>query len=97
MPVPPIFVIEVKDGVYELIDGLQRVSSYLHFRGEVLGDDTVEPLILSGCDIVKEINTLSFDNLPKALQVKIKRSFVRMEVIKKENQGFPRNRKAFFN
>ena len=62
-----------------------------------MGDDTVEPLILSGCDIVKEINTLSFDNLPKALQIKIKRSFVRMEVIKKENQGFPRNRKAFFN
>lgn len=86
MPVPPIFVIEVKDGVYELIDGLQRVSSYLHFRGEVLGDDTVEPLILSGCDIVKELNTLSFDNLPKALQIKIKRSFVRMEVIKKESE-----------
>lgn len=33
MPVPPIFVIETDDGVYELIDGLQRISSYLHFRG----------------------------------------------------------------
>ena len=32
MPVPPIFVIETEDGVYELIDGLQRISSYLHFR-----------------------------------------------------------------
>ena len=31
---PPIFVIEKEDGVYELIDGLQRISSYLHFRGE---------------------------------------------------------------
>ena len=28
------FVIETEDGVYELIDGLQRISSYLHFRGE---------------------------------------------------------------
>lgn len=30
MPVPPIFVIETGDGIYELIDGLQRISSYLH-------------------------------------------------------------------
>lgn len=86
MPVPPIFVIEIKDGVYELIDGLQRVSSYLHFRGEVLGEATTESLILCGCDIVPALNGLSFDMLPKPLQIKIKRSFVRMEVIKKESE-----------
>ena len=86
MPVPPIFVIEVNDGIYELIDGLQRVSSYLHFRGEVLGESEAEPLILSGCDIIPELNGLSFDGLPKPLQIKIKRSFVRMEVIKKESE-----------
>ena len=33
MPIPPIFVVEKEEGVYELIDGLQRISSYLHFRG----------------------------------------------------------------
>lgn len=27
MPVPPIFVIEREGGAYELIDGLQRISS----------------------------------------------------------------------
>lgn len=86
MPVPPIFVIEIKDGVYELIDGLQRISSYLHFRGEKLGNENREPLILKGCDIVKDLNNLSYDNLPKSLQIKIKRSFVRMEVIKKESE-----------
>lgn len=32
MPVPPIFVIEEEEGRYLLIDGLQRISSYLHFR-----------------------------------------------------------------
>ncbi len=35
MPVPPIFFIEREEGVYELIDGLQRISSYLHFRGKM--------------------------------------------------------------
>lgn len=86
MPVPPIFVIETDDGVYELIDGLQRISSYLHFRGERLGETEDDFLELHGCDIVKDLNGLTFENLPKALQIKIKRSFVRMEVIKKESE-----------
>ena len=48
MPVPPIFVIEIKDGEYELIDGLQRISSYLRFRGEKLEDESQKPLVLCG-------------------------------------------------
>ena len=86
MPVPPIFVIETDDGVYELIDGLQRISSYLHFRGVKFGENENGSLILQGCDIVPDLNALTFDSLPKALQIKIKRSFVRMEVIKKESE-----------
>ncbi|MCI8283771.1 MAG: DUF262 domain-containing protein [Firmicutes bacterium] len=87
MPVPPIFVIETDNGVYELIDGLQRISSYLHFRGEPLGETQQNDfLVLNGCDIVDDLNGLTFDKLPKALQIKIKRSFVRMEVIKKESE-----------
>jgi hypothetical protein len=87
MPVPPIFVIESENGVYELIDGLQRISSYLHFRGEELGEKERDALELKGCDIVKELNGLTYDSLPKTLQIKIKRSFVRMEVIKKESES----------
>lgn len=86
MPVPPIFVIETEDGIYELIDGLQRISSYLHFRGERLGETEDDSLVLTGCDIVQELNGLSFEKMPKTLQIKIKRSFVRMEVIKKESE-----------
>ena len=86
MPVPPIFVIEIKDGEYELIDGLQRISSYLRFRGEKLEDESQKPLVLCGCDIVPELNGLTFELIPKALQIKIKRSFVRMEVIRKESE-----------
>lgn len=90
MPVPPIFVIEKEDGVYELIDGLQRISSYLHFRGANLHPDdegdSDDFLILEGCDIVKELNGYDFNQLPKSIQIKLKRSFVRMEVIKKESE-----------
>ena len=70
-----ILVIETDDGIYELIDGLQRISSYLHFRGERLGETEDDFLILHGCDIVGDLNGMTFDELPKALQIKIKRSF----------------------
>lgn len=35
IPIPPIFVSEDKDGVWELIDGLQRVSTFITFFGEL--------------------------------------------------------------
>ncbi len=35
IPIPPIFVAEDKDGVWELIDGLQRISTIITFFGEL--------------------------------------------------------------
>lgn len=100
LPIPPIFVIEESEGVYELIDGLQRISSYLHFRG-VLPSEAVEgelpfekSLRLQDCDIVKELNGRTYDSLPKALEIRLKRNFVRMEVIRKESD--PRLRYYMF-
>jgi hypothetical protein len=89
MPVPPIYVIEEDDGKYILIDGLQRISSYLHFRGELTAPQ-LEPSVKHGdflqlkdCDIVKELNGKTFNDLSIALQIKLKRSFVRVEVVRK--------------
>lgn len=93
MPLPPIFVIENEDGNYELIDGLQRISTYLHFRYKDIEDsirqdfcsDRIKSeLVLVGCDIVKELNEYTFDDLPRAVQLKLKRNFIRMEVLRKE-------------
>ena len=93
MPLPPIFVIESADGNYELIDGLQRISTYLHFRYKDIEDsirknfcsDRIKSeLVLTGCDIVKELNEYTFDDLPRAVQLKLKRNFIRMEVLRKE-------------
>lgn len=35
IPIPPIFVAEDKDGVWELVDGLQRVSTFISFFGDL--------------------------------------------------------------
>jgi hypothetical protein len=83
LPIPPIYVIEVDDGVYELIDGLQRISSYLHFRGkhpsEPEGTDRF--LTLAECDVLPMLNGHTYEDLPQAIQIKLKRHFIRMEVL----------------
>lgn len=98
MPVPPIFVIEDELGRYELIDGLQRMSTYLHFRGELdaghLNIAKGQDLVLEDCDIVKELDGLTFKTLPAALEIKLKRHFIRVEVIRKESD--PRLRYHMF-
>jgi uncharacterized protein with ParB-like and HNH nuclease domain len=89
MPVPPIYVIEEEDGKYLLIDGLQRISSYLHLRGALEATHLDPPirlgekLVLKDCDIVKELNGKTFDDLGTALQIRLKRAFVRVEVVRK--------------
>lgn len=90
MPVPPIYVVEDDDtGVYLLIDGLQRISSYLHFRGELDAPHLEQPvskgekLVLCDCDIIPELNGKTFDDLGTALQWRLKRAFVRLEVVRK--------------
>lgn len=89
MPVPPIFVIEVDDGRYQLIDGLQRISSYLHFRGQLVAEH-LDPqvregdlLTLSDCDIIRSLNGKTFNDLPASLQIRLKRAFIRVEVVRK--------------
>lgn len=89
MPVPPIYMVEIDEGRYMLIDGLQRISSYLHLRGQLVAEHVTPPvkkgnlLTLSDCDIVAELNGLTFETLGVALQIRLKRAFVRVEVVRK--------------
>ena len=40
IPIPPVFVYENEDGTWELIDGLQRISTLLEFMGVLKDVDT---------------------------------------------------------
>lgn len=95
LPVPPIFLIERNDRVYELIDGLQRISSFLHFRGQLEYEGKLmTPLVLSDCDIVPDLNGRTYADLPRALEIKLKRSYIRAEILRKESD--PRLRYYMF-
>lgn len=88
LPIPPVFFIENEDGRYELIDGLQRISSVIQFiQPDLLN---VEKLSLAGCDIVEQLNGYSFDELPLTLKLQVKRSAVRALIIKRQSKNFLR-------
>ena len=74
------------DGVLELIDGLQRTSSVLQF----LDHDAIdEPeLSLVGCDIINELNGMTFDALPIAIRLKVKRTPIRATIINKSGDAY---------
>lgn len=83
LPIPPFFVVENQDGVFELVDGLQRISSIIHFMNASLLD--LEPLVLEGCELVTELIGLRFDDLPLGLRLRVKRYPIRTVVIKKQS------------
>jgi len=94
IPIPPIFVSQREDGVWDLIDGLQRLSTILEFAGLLRdAEGNLKPgTSLSGTDYLPSLegkfwqkdNDLhnSFD-LPQRLI--IKRSKLGVQIIKKES------------
>ncbi|KIQ10152.1 hypothetical protein RU03_16360 [Pseudomonas simiae] len=50
IPIPPIFVYQDENGVWELIDGLQRLSTVLQLTGDLKGERAEElgALVLNG-------------------------------------------------
>lgn len=88
LPIPQIFVIENADGVFELIDGLQRVSSVLQFIEPTTID--LPALSLEGCDIISDLNGKAFNDMPLSLKLRLKRSTVRTIVIKRQSKSFLR-------
>ncbi len=82
LPIPPFFLIENDNGILELIDGLQRISSYLCFTGlhPRFKDSS---LTLTDCDIIPELNGLTYKDLPLALQLGLKNRYVSLEIVKR--------------
>ncbi|WP_031434234.1 DUF262 domain-containing protein [Methylomarinum vadi] len=93
IPIPPIFVFQNESGVWELIDGLQRLSTIFEFVGILKGPDgdivTPEPLeatkMLPSLVGVKWVS--GENGLSKPLQLQIRRSRIRVEILTKESDS----------
>ncbi|WP_323989412.1 DUF262 domain-containing protein [Nguyenibacter sp. L1] len=98
IPLPSIFVFEKDDGTWELIDGLQRISTILEFMGRLReGDDLRSPSALEATkylpslhnavwEVSDRINDLPVDEqiaIAKSLQLAIRRSRIAVEILKR--------------
>jgi len=82
IPIPPIFVAEDDNGKWEVVDGLQRISTVFSFFGVLEDLPEKNNFVLTKGDIVKELEGLTVDTIPLKLKTTIKRSVCRVEIVK---------------
>ncbi|MCI9369216.1 MAG: DUF262 domain-containing protein [Lachnospiraceae bacterium] len=90
IPFPSIFVATNADGKWELIDGLQRVSTILAFFNE-LKDEKGKSYPKNGLkllegSLIKGLKDITIDTLPLEYKLQIKRTPCRVEIILKESE-----------
>lgn len=105
IPIPPIFVAEDKNGVWEIVDGLQRLSTLVSFFGKLDFEDSKQnsyeefddddgdliinkknKWILEKGDILKSLEGLNIETLPKKYVLNIKRAVCRVEILRGESR-----------
>ena len=86
VPIPDIYFAEGRDGKYSVIDGQQRLTSFLSFVDEKfpVGDSFID-FTLSGLKILTELNKKKFSDLEPDIQAKIKSTALHTIIIKKDS------------
>ena len=92
IPIPPVFVFQDENGVWELIDGLQRLSTIFQFAGIAKRPDgeAVDELTLEGTNFLPHLAGKKWEadddnSIGQALQIQIKRARLRVEILKQES------------
>ncbi|RLL49285.1 DUF262 domain-containing protein [Acinetobacter cumulans] len=97
IPLPSFFVSQRDDGVWDVVDGLQRLSTIFSFMGIYKNEkgEIEPPLILQKTDYLPALENLCWDekiktseiqhSLAKDIQITFKREKVDLKIIKKES------------
>ncbi|MEM8383684.1 DUF262 domain-containing protein [Morganella morganii] len=82
IPIPPIFVAEDDKGKWEVVDGLQRISTIFSFFGILSSFPEKNNLQLCKGEMVAELENITIDSLPIRLKTTIKRAVCRVEIVR---------------
>ena len=87
IPIPSFFVSQRNDGIWEIVDGMQRISTILSFVGELKDeeDNYIDKLHLLPAKYIKSLDNVSWDDLDKSIQIDFKREKIDFKIIKKES------------
>jgi len=96
IPIPPIFVSQRDSGEWDVVDGLQRLSTIYQFLGKLKDaqGELVSPLVLQGTKYLPSLENKKWDDqcdqinsLTKPLQLIIKRSKIDVIILLKESNS----------
>jgi hypothetical protein len=95
IPLPPIYVAVNEAGVWEVIDGVQRLSTIFEFMGELRGpaseesDDIVlkRPLVLEGTKHLPNLERVVFEKLDKTLKLEFKRTRLDVKILERDGSS----------
>lgn len=76
IPIPPVFLYEVEFAKYEVMDGRQRLTTIRDFYSDAF--------VLEGLEIWKELNGMTYSQLPENIKLGIDRRYISTIVILNE-------------
>lgn len=82
IPVPEIFVAQKKDGKWDIVDGVQRISTLLQLTGKLRGYD---PLVLTETSHLPSMEGFTWDELPMEIKRILRRGKMGINIILTEN------------
>lgn len=95
IPLPSIYVATNDQGVWEVIDGVQRLSTIFEFMGDLRGplsesEDNISekpPLILEATKHLPSLEQVTYAKMDSALRLEFKRTRLDIKVLAREQKG----------
>jgi Protein of unknown function DUF262 len=96
IPIPPIFVSQRDNGEWDVIDGLQRLSTIYQFLGKLKDDSgkLISPLVLQQTKYLPSLENKKWEDkydeknsLTKSQQLLVKRAKINVVIIQKESSS----------
>jgi hypothetical protein len=81
IPLPTLYAAEDQDENWIIVDGIQRLTSIIHFCNSNLIEK--EPLVLEGLEYLHTYNGMTYDDLPSKLQLRIRETELVLHVIRR--------------
>ena len=86
IPLPPIFVGTSKTGEWEVIDGMQRLSTILQFMGKLSGQKN-ELTLTEGANYLTMLGGMTWDRMPKPVRLDFRRARLDVAIIKRSGDA----------
>ena len=82
IPIPQIFVAQKEDGKWDVVDGVQRLSTILQLVNELPGHP---PLVLDRTNYLPSLQGVTWENMPEDAKRLLKRTRIGVNIILTEN------------